>query len=186
MSENLNRINKKKANRNTDASPTTIRSLIANLRNKDGMLRQRSRQSLVAIGKPAITSLVKLMRDRNDQVRWEATKALGDIGDPETASVLTAALEDEDFDVRWLAAEGLIALRNQGLEPLLKALTERPQSVWLREGAHHVLHDLAKAGLHKRVASLLEALEGIEPEMEVPIVAHKLLNAPRKKKGKNQ
>jgi HEAT repeat protein len=185
MLENLNRKNKDKASRGTNASPTAIRSLIADLRSKDGMLRQRSRQSLVAIGKPAVTSLIKLMRDRNDQVRWEATKALSDIGDPETAPALTAVLEDEEFDVRWLAAEGLIALGRKGLAPLLKALTERPQSVWLREGAHHVLHDLAKAGLHKRVASLLQALEGVEPEIEVPPVAHKLLNALRKREGKN-
>ena len=185
MSQNSNLKNKDQVSRSTNQPRTAIRSLIANLRSKDGMLRQRSRQSLVAIGKPAVNSLIKLMRDRNDQVRWEVTKALGEIGDPETAPALTAALEDEEFDVRWLAAEGLIALGPKGLTPLLQALTERPQSVWLREGAHHVLHDLSKAGLQKRMASLLKTLEGIDPEIEVPPLAHKLLNALRKKERKN-
>jgi HEAT repeat protein len=182
MSENLNRKNKDKVSRSTNIPRTAIRSLIADLRSKDGMVRQRARQSLVAIGKPAVISLVKLLRDRNDQVRWEAAKALGEIGDRRAAPALIAALEDEEFDVRWLAAEGLIALGGEGLVPLLEALVKCPQSVWLRAGAHHFLHDLAKAGLRKQVASLLEALEGVEPEIEVPPAARKLLNTLKGKK----
>jgi hypothetical protein len=181
MSETANRKSRDKVNRGTSSPTTAIRALIADLRSKDGMLRQRSRQSLVTIGKPAVIFLVKLLRDRNDQVRWEAAKALGEIGDGRAAPALIVALEDEEFDVRWLAAEGLIALGYKGLAPLLKALTERPQSVWLRAGAHHILHDLAKAGLHKRMASLLKTLEGVEPEIEVPPAARKLLNTLRKK-----
>jgi HEAT repeat protein len=183
MSETVNRKSKDKASRGTTPPATAIRALIADLRSKDGMLRQRSRQSLVAIGKPAVISLVKLLRDRNDQVRWEASKALGEIGDRRAAPALIAALEDEEFDVRWLAAEGLIALGGEGLVPLLEALVECPQSVWLRAGAHHFLHDLAKAGLRKKVAALLEALEGVEPEIEVPSAARKLLNT---LEGKNR
>jgi hypothetical protein len=181
MSENLNRKNKDKVSRSTNIPRTAIKSLIADLRSKDGMLRQRSRRSLVTIGKPAVISLVQLLRDRNYQVRWEAAKALGEIGDGRAVPALIVALEDEEFDVRWLAAEGLIALGRKGIAPLLKALTERPQSVWLREGAHHVLHELAKAGLRKQVASLLKALWGVEPETEVPPAARKLLNTLRKK-----
>jgi hypothetical protein len=181
MSETVNHKSKDKLSRSTSAPTSAIRFLIADLKSKDGMVRQRARQSLVAIGKPAVISLVKLLRDRNDQVRWEAAKALGKIGDRRAAPALIAALEDEEFDVRWLSAEGLIALGGEGLAPLLKALVESPQSVWLREGAHHVLHDLAKVGLRKRVAFLLQALEGVEPETEVPSAARELLNTLRKK-----
>jgi HEAT repeat protein len=181
MSETANRKSKDKVSRGTSSPTVSIRALIADLRSKDGMLRQRSRQSLVAIGKPAVISLVKLLKDRNDQVRWEAAKALGEIGDRRAAPALILALEDEEFDVRWLAAEGLIALGGDGLSPLLEALVECPQSVWLRDGAHHVLHDLAKTGLRKQVASLLKALGGVEPETEVPPAARKLLNTLRKK-----
>jgi HEAT repeat protein len=181
MSETANRKSKDKVSRGTISPTVPIRALIADLRSKDGMLRQRSRQSLVIIGKPAVISLVKLLKDRNDQVRWEAAKALGEIGDRRAAPALILALEDEEFDVRWLAAEGLIALGGDGLSPLLEALVECPQSVWLRDGAHHVLHDLAKTGLRKQVASLLKALGGVEPETEVPPAARKLLNTLRKK-----
>jgi hypothetical protein len=78
--------------------------------------------------------------------------------------------------VRWLAAEGLIRMRRACLQPLLHALTERADSVWLREGAHHVLHDLAKMGLAEGTASVLTALEGIEPTATVPGEARRALD----------
>jgi HEAT repeat protein len=185
MTEKSNRKNRDNVLRGKKESTTAIRDLIADLKSKDGIIRQRSRQSLVAIGRPSVACLVKLMKDRNDQVRWEATKALAEIGDPAAASSLTSALEDEEFDIRWLAAEGLIALKLEGLSPLLKALTERPQSVWLREGAHHVLRELAKSGFHKMVQSLLETLEDMDAEIELPEAATELLNALGKRMGKD-
>lgn len=59
----------------------------------------------------------------------------------------------------------------KGLKPLLHALMEQGDSVFLREGAHHVIHDLAKGGLRKYLAPVLAALEGIEPTAEVPKTA---------------
>jgi hypothetical protein len=61
--------------------------------------------------------------------------------------------------------------------PLLKALTARPDSVWLRRGAHHVLSFLTDASLRRELAPVLEALEGIQPELEVPVAAHQALAA---------
>ena len=81
------------------------------------------------------------------------------------------ALEDEEFDVRWLAAEGLIKMNIKGLKPLLKALEHRGDSALLLEGAHHVFHDLAKGGLRKSLAPVLAALEALEPGQDVPWAA---------------
>ena len=52
---------------------------------------------------------------------------------------------------------------------MLEALIKRSDSVWLREGAHHVLHDLSKGDLELKdlVAPVIAGLEGIEPEVEV-------------------
>jgi HEAT repeat protein len=176
--------NRKSKNISTPISRITesvIKKWITDLGSRDGMVRQRARGSLVALRKQAIAHLAKLTRDRNEQVRWEAAKALGEIADPKAAAPLTCALEDEEFDVRWLAAEGLITLKSKGLTPLLRALIKRPQSVWLREGAHHVLHDLSRTNLRKQVKALIEALEGVEPEIEVPPAAQNLLNSLRKR-----
>lgn len=123
------------------------------------------------MGKAAVPFLTEALKNKNDLMRWEAAKALGEIGDPGAAPALVKALEDEDFDVRWLAAEGLIKMNINGLKPLLQALEYRGDSVFLREGAHHVFHDLSKGALRKYLVPVLAALEALEPGEEVPWVA---------------
>jgi HEAT repeat protein len=162
--------------RGGQSDPGMISSLVADLSKKDGAVRERARQSLVAIGAPAVTYLVEALANRNELLRWEAAKALGEIGSPAAAPALVAALEDEVFDVRWLAAEGLIALRGEGLVPLLRALVERPDSLWLREGAHHVLHDVSRGRLEEVLRPVVAALDDIEPSVEVPFAAKTVLS----------
>ena len=131
----------------------------------------------MTLGHPAVGPLIPLLDDGHDHVRWEAAKSLGEIGDPAVAPALVKTLEDRDAGVRWLAAEGLIRMRRAGLPALFHALIERPDSVWLREGAHHVLHALAKHGLADRVSAVLAALEDIEPEAAIPAAARKALDS---------
>lgn len=159
------------------SDPATIDEHIATLGNYDGLVRQRARHSLVAIGEPAVPALVKALNDPNGHRRWEAAKTLGAISDPSTAPALVRAMEDEDFGVRWLAAEGLIGLKRAGLVPLFEALAEHPDSVWIREGAHHVCRMLVDHDLHDLVAPVLAALDSVEPELEAPRAACVALEA---------
>ena len=160
------------------ADSATVSALLTDLGSKDGLVRVRARNSLVAIGEQAVGPLVKALAHRNQWVRWEAAKALGQIGDPTAAEALVRALEDEVFDVRWLAAEGLITLGRGALLPLLHALAERSDSEWLREGAHHVFHDLVKGSpdLKDILQPVLATLEDVEPSLEVPFAAEAALN----------
>lgn len=168
MSESVNySTEEKKVERNN--SP--IETLIKTLSSHDDVARVKARHSLVAIGRAAVPPLIEALKDEDYLMRWEAAKTLGEIGDPATAPALVKALEDEDFDVRWLAAEGLIRMNIKGLKPLLQALEHRGDSVMLREGAHHVFHDLAKGGLRKYLKPVLAALEALEPGDEVPWAA---------------
>jgi HEAT repeat protein len=153
-----------------------IGSLIAALASPDRVTRQTARETLVAVGHPAVGPLIALLDDRHDHVRWEAAKSLADIGDPAAAQALVQTLEDRDAGIRWLAAEGLIRMRRAGLKPLFQALIERPDSPWLREGAHHVLHALAKTGLAEGAMPVLDALEGIEPSATLPSAARRALD----------
>jgi HEAT repeat protein len=88
---------------------------------------------------------------------------------------MVRALEDESFGVRWLAAEGLIAMGQAGIPSLLRALMVRSDSPWLRAGAHHVLRSLAENPLHQYLAPVLAALDDVEPTLAVPIAAHDAL-----------
>jgi hypothetical protein len=169
-------MNKSGSTPNRDTQEAIVNSLITELTCDDVFRCQKARKSLVSIGKPAVAPLVKALADQKEQVRWEAAKALGQIADPSATTALLEALEDKDFDIRWLAAEGLIAIGKDALVPLLKALIERSDSAWFRNGAHHVLHDLARKGFYDKVRSVLIALEEPESIVEVPVAAELALN----------
>jgi HEAT repeat protein len=152
-------------------------SLIIDLGSNHGKTRQQARKSLVAMGGWAVAPLIAALSNADKQVRWEAAKALGEIGDPAAAPAFVKALEDEVGDIRWLAAEGLIATGREGLLPLLQALVHHSDSEWLREGAHHVLRKQTDSSLGYLVAPVLAALEDIEPIIEVPPAAQVTLDA---------
>ncbi len=120
-----------------------IESLAASLASEDGGVRERARAALVMFGEHAVGTLVESLTHRNHVVRWEAAKALGEIRSPSAVPALVKALQDKAFDVRWVAAEALIFTGRPAIEPLLKSLVENPESVWLREGAHHILNHFA-------------------------------------------
>jgi len=157
-------------------SEVDIPALIAALHDKDAVARRRARDQLVALGKPSVGALVELFKMPKSHVRWEAAKALSGIADPTAASILVEVLEnDEDSDVRWLAAEGLIAVGRGGLLPLLAALADRPKSTTLQEGAYRVCHHLRRRKAFEMVKHVLAALKDPEPELAIPQAIHTVL-----------
>ena len=159
------------------AAKATIKSLIADLASKDGVVRVKARQQLVAYKKRSVAPLIRTLSNEKDWVRWEAAKALSQIGNPESIQALLEALTDKKFEVRWLAAEGLIRIGRKAAVPLLEALVKHSDSHWLREGIHHVLHDMNRGKLGKVLRPVLVALEGTEPSLEAPLAARAALDA---------
>ncbi len=158
------------------ASSQIVKLLVADLASNDGIVRVTARRLLATIGEDAIGELVKALKNKNQWMRWEAAKTLGQIGDPAAIEALTKALRDDFFDVRWLAAEGLIVIGRASVVPLLKAMVEQAESLWMREGAHHVLHDINKEGIEEILRPVMTALEDVEPSLAVPIAAEKALD----------
>jgi HEAT repeat protein len=154
-----------------------IDALIAEFTCDDIIKCQKARRLLVAMGDKAVQPLIKELSSKRHWVRWEATKALGQIGDAAAAKALVAALEDKEFDVHWLAAEALIIIGEDSLEPLLEALADHgDKSVWLRQGAHHVLHDMKRGDLDSILKPVMAALDTSAPAVEVLHAARKVLN----------
>lgn len=151
--------------------------LVSTLASASAIHRESARRKLISLGKPAVPLLIQCLSDPNRQVRWEAAKALGEIRDPAAATALVGALEDRDGDVRWLAAVALSAIGREALRPLFAALLERSKSDWLREGAHHVCHDLSATEHADVVRPVLAALNAAEPELTVPGAAYTALHA---------
>jgi len=154
-----------------------IEKLITDLNCDEYIDCQKARRKLVEMGGAAVPRLVKELSNSKYQVRWEVTKALGQIADKSSAEALVKALEDAEFDVRWLAAEALINIGRDALEPLLLALADHgDKSISLRNGAHHVLHDMYLGNLHGTLLPVMKAVGDSEPYSEILVTARKVLD----------
>ncbi len=160
----------------------SINELICNLASSDDSTRIKARQSLVTMGRRVVPYLIKALGDKYDSTRAEAVKALAEIGGEESAPGLVKALQDEEFGIRWAAAEGLIAMNARSLKALFQALEEKPDSSLLREGAHHVIHGLARGELRKYLAPVLVALEGPAPMPQTLMAVHRAMEDMEKAK----
>ncbi len=148
-----------------------LKKLLGDLSNKDGLVRQRAREELVEIGRPAIDYLMELRNSPKHWLRWEAVKTLSEMNDPLTAPILVNTLQDENDDVRWLAAEGIIELEKDGLQPLFQNLITNYESVFLCEGAHHILKELVKRNKYVDSEDLIPKLANRETNEQIPLAA---------------
>ena len=156
-----------------------IQHLLKTLRSKNGMERKKARQKLIAKGKNMIDFLTELLSHPKHIYRWEALKTMEEIGDPISIPFFIQALEDDESDVRWIAAEGLIKLGMKSIQPLLKTLIEKSNSIFILAGIHHVFYDLKKieelpAGFP--IDKLLSALKDPEYSENIKPMAYELLN----------
>lgn len=153
-----------------------IENLIKDFYAKDGIKRKKARYELVKVGKPAVAYLAGLLDEPKEYVRWEAIKTLSQIAAPESIPVLIAALESEDFDIRWLAAEGLLEIGKKSIKPLLEALVLNQDSNYLLEGAHHVLKGLEFKHIFVDDLGIIKKIESYNLAPEVALVAEKMLS----------
>ncbi len=163
-----------------DNSPhaVRIRELITRLAAKDGMTRREARRELEEFGEEAGPQLAQALNNKDENVRWEAAKALTRIQDPGAAPALVKALMDERFEVQWLAAEALIALGRAAVAPILRELIDSYGSLYLRQGAHHVLHALDRRKLlEPRVQRVIDELRSLEPLEPFPTTARRALQS---------
>ncbi len=126
----------------------TIEGMVVQLGSKDGVTRERARHALVEMGPRPVELLLQALKHRKRRVRFEAAMCLRDIADRRAIEGFVEALGDRVFEVRWVAAEGLIVLGRPSVPAVLHALMERSDSIWLREGCHHVLSHFAGLDLH--------------------------------------
>ncbi len=149
----------------------SIPDLANDLISKNYLLRKKAREELVEIGDHSLSVLAKLTKHEDETVRWEAVLTIVQIGTRETLDILLNCLEDDEFSIRWLAAQGVVNQGKYAIMPLLRELKNKPDSIFLRHGAHHVLRELRKKGFFKDNYYLIEALSS---EFEHPIIQWKL------------
>jgi HEAT repeat protein len=156
-----------------------IQKLIITLGSKNGMKRKKAREKLVAKGENMIDFLMELLNHPKHIYRWEALKTMEEIGNPISIPLFIQAFEDDESDIRWIAAEGLIRLGNQSIKPLLKALLEKSDAIFVLAGAHHVFYELKKAEKLPTgfpIDKLLSAIKNPGWAESVKLLAYDLLN----------
>ncbi|MDP2726939.1 MAG: HEAT repeat domain-containing protein, partial [Dehalococcoidia bacterium] len=116
-----------------------VPALIDALGHSDDLIAGEATDALALIGEAALEPLIRALQVHDPYVRWHAAKALAEMADPRAAGALIDALDDQNFGVRWTAANGLVALGRQALAPLLRALRIKETTPWLAEAAIHVL-----------------------------------------------
>jgi HEAT repeat protein len=159
-----------------DANAEKILTLLGQFADTDES-REKAHLELLRMGNSASEPLTRALKSPNRWIRWEAARALRRAADPSTATALAEALEDKDFDVRWVAADALVVLDHEGLVALLKALIRLDNTPWMREAAHYVLRHESHKGLVNALRPLHEALNDTNSNIKVPIAAEMALQA---------
>jgi hypothetical protein len=89
----------------------------------------------------------------------EAAKIVELIADRRSIPFLINLLDDKEFEIRWIAAEGLIKIGRRAILPLLKSIRDGKSSFILNKGAHHVLQSLLNENEKKKLISFLLTLD---------------------------
>lgn len=130
-------------------SENEIQQLIDKLGSRSGTERKDAREKLVIKGGQALEQLEDLLDSPRYLIRWEAMKTMEEIGDPGSIPVFIGALEDDESEIRWIAAEGLIRIGIQSIGPILRTIIDKSgsNSVFVFAEAHHVFYELKKRGV---------------------------------------
>jgi HEAT repeat protein len=156
-----------------------IKELIEVLGDEDGQKRKSARERLVEIGEDTLHHIKDFLNHSKHIYRWEAMKVTKDIGSVKSIPVFLEALNDEKSDIRWIAAEGLIKTGKHAIKPLLNYVSENYDSVFVLNGAHHVLYELnEKEQTPKNFPAdeLLGLLKNPSKESSLKVLVHKILN----------
>ena len=155
-----------------------IRKLVDQLGSNDPRERMEARNELVAIGDAAVDEIVESFGSGQQQTRWEAAHCLRKIGSERAIPALVTEIEEANTDVGWLAAEGLIAIGEKSLVPVLTSLTSTKHSEidHFYQHAHHIIRTFAcYEKYHDSLQGLLTAFDQSQPQMGVPRAAYEVL-----------
>jgi HEAT repeat protein len=145
--------------------------------------RKSARQKLEKIGLNVLPEIHKLLRTKDKQLRWEAAKVLETLGSSSSINTFISLLQDENSDIRWIASEGLIRVGRDSIVPLLQEAIEKGDSVFVLNGAHHVLKHLFTKEENKQFKELLHTLKSTnETALVAPVKAMEALEFFRKTK----
>jgi hypothetical protein len=168
--------------------PNNLEKLIKGfLDTKDSGNKLASRKTLAAMGKTVLPKMHKLLETEDVSFRMEVAKILELIADSRSIPIFIRLLDDKEFEIRWIAAEGLIKIGRRSIIPMLKSVRDGESSHFHNEGVHHVLLSLINKTEKDKLVQLLNSLENYHELGETaPIEALKALKTVFKSKSVRQ
>jgi HEAT repeat protein len=138
--------------------------------------KQNAIIALERMGKKVIPQIHNLLTSDNSLLRMEAARIIKAIADKRSIPVLITMLDDIEFDLRWIAAEGLIKIGRKSITPLLKAIRDGKSSLLLNKRAHQILSSLLYEAEKEQLFTLLLSLDDYHGLIETaPVEALKAL-----------
>jgi len=165
--------------------PESLGKLIkTSLNSKNYRKRIDARSALVKMGKTIIPQMHKLLESESNLLRRRAVKIIALIADRRSIPVLINLLGDNNFEIRWIAAEGLIRIGRYSILPLLESVRDGDSSFIHNKGVHHVLLGLLNEKEKENLLSLFHSLDDYHELGETaPIEASKAIKTIYKRKG---
>lgn len=140
--------------------PDYLTSLVLRLTDKKDLnSKSEARNTLVEMGEEILPQLHLLLSSDDIELRKEVAKVVELIADEQSIQALITLLDDDDFDIRWIAAEGLIRIGRKSIIPLLESIRDGKSSYFADKRAHHILVNLFTRSEKEEFESLLLSLD---------------------------
>ncbi len=154
-----------------------IVAIMLGLVGESAQRRRDAREQLVEMGAEVLPQVSRMLESRHQQLKWEAAQVIKMMGAQEAIPMLLLLLTDQEDDICWIAAEGLIEIGRPALVPLLEKVVKHAADPEIRKGAHHVLVRLLTKNERHVHKKLLHALDHYQKTGEmVPYWAGQLLD----------
>ena len=108
-----------------------------------------------------IEQAIAVLQDtsRRELDRVSAVSYLAEYGTPEAIDALISVLSDDDYGVRWAAAEALAKLGAKAAPAVLRAMLSPDADDRMREAAHHIFKENGDLLIRSEAQPLVRALE---------------------------
>lgn len=160
-------------------SPAYLAKLTSELlKSDDYAARHNARIKLVKTGRRALPTMHKLLSTKKVMQRMEAAKVIELIADSRSIPFLITLLDDPEFEIRWIASEGLVKTGRKCIIPLLRSLRAGKSSLFIAKSSHHVLNAILSESEKIKFQQLMLSLENHHETYETaPVEAAKALKA---------
>lgn len=162
-----------------DSKEGVVKRLLETLCATDGQQRKEARRELVALGDETLKYINDYLEHPRHICRWEILRVIKEIADLKSIPVFLDALDDDKSDIRWIAAEGLIRMGKYSVRPLLKLISEKHDSVFVLNGAHHIIWELYEREILPEkfpAQKLLSLLRSSSKGASLKVLVHEILN----------